>query len=293
MDRDQISNFLALSRIGSFSKAEDTLHITKTALKRQMDLLEKEVGFPLFIRTSKGVRLTSLGEEYASIVQELMDSHDHFISVFRKRAHPPKDKIKIGLLFTTYLLDIIQETQEATGLSMEIIMLDNMKRNVGVQMLYDNQIDFLEWHNDLSSDLSQFCFHSLVMDEMCCLVSAKHPFAEYDSIDFSMLKDQDVFYSVKNKDTANELIYMGIKNDVVLKHSETSLTSIVNTCNKKGIYILSRRFADSFSPLKPIPLKPTVNFKWGLVYKPDKEIYIRLMQLHAADKDGKLPRNIM
>jgi DNA-binding transcriptional LysR family regulator len=51
-----------IARLGSIRKAADQLHIVPSALARQLQDLESEVGSALFERAPRGVRLTAAGE---------------------------------------------------------------------------------------------------------------------------------------------------------------------------------------------------------------------------------------
>lgn len=55
-----LDSFLSVAETGSFSKAAEASHISRTALIQQINLLEEHVSFPLFVRTSKGARLTPM-----------------------------------------------------------------------------------------------------------------------------------------------------------------------------------------------------------------------------------------
>jgi len=62
MDIKQLRSFLHISELGSLSKAAERLHLSQPALSRQIKMLEEEIGEPLFIRTGRGVAITSAGE---------------------------------------------------------------------------------------------------------------------------------------------------------------------------------------------------------------------------------------
>lgn len=71
----QIRYFLAVADLGSFTQAATALYIAQPALSRQIAQLESELGFDLFAREARGVRLTAAGrlfhDRVAPIEQQL------------------------------------------------------------------------------------------------------------------------------------------------------------------------------------------------------------------------------
>jgi LysR family glycine cleavage system transcriptional activator len=65
--------FEAAARHLSFSKAADELHLTHGAVSRAIRDLERELGRPLFVRTTRSVRLTPAGASYAAEVRSALD----------------------------------------------------------------------------------------------------------------------------------------------------------------------------------------------------------------------------
>ncbi|HYC57009.1 MAG TPA: transcriptional regulator GcvA [Candidatus Binatia bacterium] len=61
--------FEAAGRLGSFQAAAALLHVTPSAVSRQIQSLEDELGVPLFHRLHRGVRLTEEGAIYLGEVQ--------------------------------------------------------------------------------------------------------------------------------------------------------------------------------------------------------------------------------
>lgn len=61
--------FATVARSGSIREAAEELHVAQSALSRQMQKLEDELGAPLFQRHSRGVKLTSAGEILLSYAQ--------------------------------------------------------------------------------------------------------------------------------------------------------------------------------------------------------------------------------
>lgn len=54
--------FVAVARAGSIRKASEEIHVASSAVSRQLQKLEEELGTPLFERLPSGLRLTRAGE---------------------------------------------------------------------------------------------------------------------------------------------------------------------------------------------------------------------------------------
>lgn len=62
MYNKHLDAFVLTAELGSFSKAAEKLFISTQALMKQINLLEKELGIKLFLRSNKGVFLTEAGK---------------------------------------------------------------------------------------------------------------------------------------------------------------------------------------------------------------------------------------
>ena len=87
MDIRQLEMFLAVAEEGGFTRAGERLHVSQSAISRQIGLLEKELGGPLFHREGRRVSLTHSGEilvgtaynlfrEMQQLVEQLADVHE-------------------------------------------------------------------------------------------------------------------------------------------------------------------------------------------------------------------------
>jgi len=65
-----IRAFEAAARLQSFSRAADELSVTQSAVSRQIQKLEGELGQPLFARNGPHLKLTDRGREYYAVVQQ-------------------------------------------------------------------------------------------------------------------------------------------------------------------------------------------------------------------------------
>lgn len=68
MDWDKLRVFHAVAMAGSFTKATETLNISQSAISRQINILEEELGTPLFMRVARGLVLTEAGKALSNTV---------------------------------------------------------------------------------------------------------------------------------------------------------------------------------------------------------------------------------
>ena len=62
LDWDKLRVFHAAAEAGSFTHAAETLHLSQSAISRQVSALEHDVGVALFHRHARGLVLTEQGE---------------------------------------------------------------------------------------------------------------------------------------------------------------------------------------------------------------------------------------
>src|SRR5438445_10672945 len=72
MELTEIAAFIAIKRTGGFTRAAELLHISQPAISRRIELLERELGAPLFERLSSGIRLTAAGEAFLPYAQHVL-----------------------------------------------------------------------------------------------------------------------------------------------------------------------------------------------------------------------------
>lgn len=78
MTSQQLESFMAVARYLSYRKAAEVLFITQPAITKQVILLERELGFDLFVRSKREVALTPIGELFYSFAQQIMEQFSDF-----------------------------------------------------------------------------------------------------------------------------------------------------------------------------------------------------------------------
>src|SRR5918995_7462363 len=68
----QLECFLAVARLGNLSRAAEEMYLTQPTLTARLKALEEELGDPLFVRTSRGMRLTEAGREFLDYAERIV-----------------------------------------------------------------------------------------------------------------------------------------------------------------------------------------------------------------------------
>src|SRR5215203_554236 len=68
----QLECFLAVARLGNLSRAAEEMYLTQPTLTARIKALEEELGDPLFVRTSRGMRVTEAGREFLPYAERIV-----------------------------------------------------------------------------------------------------------------------------------------------------------------------------------------------------------------------------
>ena len=278
MNDTQIKHFIALAKIGSFSKAEDVLNITKTALKKQIDSLEAELGFSLFHRTPKGLLLTECGQHFLTKANQLYLDFNALIRECQAlELH--RQKIRIGIYTMSNMLNWYSNIDANSDFTIEYIYIsgENITHEGNLQLLKDKKIDFLEYEDNQLVYDRKLDFRKIDTDYLCCIMQGSHPLAQNTIIHPEELAGYDIFCWTSDSSATRTLYEYSQQLNLNLQPLTYNANNVLNTCRSGNIYILSHTLAALFRPLKIIPIIPRIPYYRGLAYLPENESLLEEM----------------
>jgi LysR family nitrogen assimilation transcriptional regulator len=96
MDVRQLRYFIQAARRQNFRQASDDLRVAQSALTRHIQHLEKELGFQLFDRIKRGVRLTAAGHRLLERSQHILGEVDRLKEDLQTEAHVPSGAVSLA-----------------------------------------------------------------------------------------------------------------------------------------------------------------------------------------------------
>jgi DNA-binding transcriptional LysR family regulator len=97
MEMRHLRYFLAVAEEGQFTRAAARLHIQQPPLSQQIQELEQELGFALFVRQPRGVALTAAGETFAARARSLLLELDNAVVQARRVAQGHIGTVRVAL----------------------------------------------------------------------------------------------------------------------------------------------------------------------------------------------------
>jgi DNA-binding transcriptional LysR family regulator len=100
MEMIEIEAFVAIATEGSFTLAAARLHLSQPAVSRRIELLEQELGAPLFERGRSGARLTPAGDAFLPFARQILAASRDGAAAVRGLDNEPSGQLSLALVGT-------------------------------------------------------------------------------------------------------------------------------------------------------------------------------------------------
>lgn len=276
----QIHYFLTVADLGGFTQAAGALFIAQSALSRQISQLEEELGFTLFEREPRGVRLTPAGAVYRdrvmTIPKTLAAAAEEGLQLSRGEAGVLRllHSSTIPAASLMSLLDRFMATCPKARID-----LDRASSELQVSQVANGNADIGVIRLPVLRRDSRVRFVELAAERLWVAVTDEHPFARQDSVSIASLEHEQFVSAVYRErgGLARVVTDLCLKRGFVpsvarIVSPKTSMLNLVAA--KKGIAIVPERMTTlggggiTFVPLSDedaktacalvMPLQPTL-----------------------------------
>ena len=179
MDFRQLRYALSVSKERSFTQAAKRLNISQSAVSEQVKLLEEEIGFELFTRTSRGIESTDRGRTFLYESERVMGDLLSLSDTAKRLRGALADTLTIAMgsgmaqIFIPRLFDDLKTN--LPGIRLEILTAPT--RNIFTE-LHEERIDAgLAIESDPERLPAGLVFDRLIDAEMALILPPKHPLA--------------------------------------------------------------------------------------------------------------------
>jgi len=154
MDWDKLRIFHAVAEVGSFTHAGETLHLSQSAVSRQISALEESLGVTLFHRHARGLILTEQGELLHKTAHDMLGRLTMTVAQISESRERPQGPLKVtttvafGSVWLTprmkEFLERYPDIEVSVVLSDEELDLSMREADVAIRMSPPKQPDLVQ-----------------------------------------------------------------------------------------------------------------------------------------------------
>lgn len=177
----RLKQAVAVGRFGSFSKAAEAVNVTQSAVTKSVADLERRVGFPIFLRTSRGVVPTSEGLAFLERASRLLADADELLSG-TNHTDPFNGNLRIGIFPTTFEWMLAKPLEILVQRHPRLLLdITSGTKERGVQLLDQGDIDVAISLESTFSDKARFRLEHIAAISAAIFVRHGHPLLAIDS----------------------------------------------------------------------------------------------------------------
>ncbi len=185
----QLRLLLAVSRLGSVTRAAQRLHLTQPTLSAQLRQLAEQVGLPLFERVGRKLHLTAAGHavlDTAQRVEQELESLDETLAELRGDV---VGRLQLAVVSTaeTFIPRLLGDfRRERPAVEVSLVVLN---RDAVIRRLADNRDDlYIMSRPPLAPPVVATPFLS---NPLVVVAAADHPLAGHESLPIEALADEE------------------------------------------------------------------------------------------------------
>jgi LysR family transcriptional regulator, benzoate and cis,cis-muconate-responsive activator of ben and cat genes len=264
MELRHLRYFVAAAEAENVSRAAVKLHVSQPALSRQIRDLEEELGFSLFERSAKSVRLTRAGKTFLGEAQAVLQRAEEAVNTARAMARERRTELHVGYA-PSPMVRIMPATLRAfQGQFPEVrVRLHDLSTEEMLAGVREGKLHVAFLVRPNRARLRGLHFHELARDTMCLAVPPGHDLARLRCVTLAQIAREPLVafnrtdYPEYHEYLGALFVPTGMKPKIAEEHdSAASLIAAIESGT--GVAFAPTSFSCSAGPrLRLIPLSPT------------------------------------
>lgn len=287
MYNHQLDTFIQVAELGSFSKAASALYISPTAVIKQMNILESNLGVTLFNRTHQGLTLTAAGKSLLIDARHIIQVCKEATDRARKANDTERNVIRIGSspmtpsgFFSDMWPMISRELPHST---LKLVIFENTPENARrILASLGEDIDIVAGVFDDNFLASRKCAAlELSKQPLRLMLSSRHPLASKDVLETDDLENQKVLVNQHGWNHVTDAVADYLRSsDVPVEVEEYGFINVdmFNRCEEEGALLVA---IDPWKDVHPLltckPVRWDYEVPFGIMHSPEPSDKVRAL----------------
>lgn len=197
MTIEQLKYFVAIEQVGSFSEAAEILYTTQSTVSKQVKALEEELGFKLFLRTTRRVEVTGAGKLFSPYAKRILTEYEAMQRETRRLVGKKHASIRVLSIPVLAQYGLVEAFADFLSLYPNVcLQMEERDSDVVIQALLKGTADIAilrSFHPQLKSAQNVRTI-PIIWDELCLLVNAQHPLASREEVSLRELSNETFYF---------------------------------------------------------------------------------------------------
>ena len=183
MNTKQMDYIIETAKTLNLSRAAENLFISQPALSYQIKVIEEEVGFAIFDRVGKSIRLTPAGQQLVTSLQRISVDLQFAIEQAQNMGEIYKDSIKIGFATRSALYYLPQAMKLFEQMHPDVQIVPEIQApNDSLTAFLHKELDLILLPKQEAQKLSNVVIHPLYISQIYLLCQQTDPLAQLDRV---------------------------------------------------------------------------------------------------------------
>jgi len=265
MELRHLRYFIATAEEENVSRAALKLHVSQPGVSRQIRDLEDEIGFQLFERTPKSLKLTDAGMVFFKDAREILQRTEEAVKNGKAVAAGAQGELHVGYAPSLTASFLPQTLRAFQGVMPKVrVKLHDCSTEEMLAGLREGKLQMAITIRVPRAMLRKFQFAELTQETLCLALAPKHPLAKRRTVTLEEAAGEPlVTYSRKDYPEAHKLLislFAGAKRKPRIAEEHDSVSSLIAAVEAGiGVAIVARSLQCTSGPrLKLIPFSPAV-----------------------------------
>ena len=190
MNTSQLECFVRVAETFSFQQAAEDLHISQPAVSKQIAALENEMDAPLFIRTTRTVALTPIGEKFLADAKRILQMTYHARQMSASAKGKDGQTLRIGYTDNSELFCMTRAFERLREKYPDFLpMLTCNKWDINTLEVEHGRLDVC-FSFKKSSHNSHIVFQQVGGSRSVCVMHPDHPLAGSSLVRYEQIKNE-------------------------------------------------------------------------------------------------------